>query len=594
MTPGIKRTCEGFINISNIIHNNRYTYDKVNYVDNLTEVKITCKIHGDFNQLPKCHLKGSGCIKCSLINSANKKISKSKEKFFNEIKNIDKENRWCYLKAEQEFSGTNNSITLKCNGCGNETTRTPHKHLHEFQPCKRNCFIVKNKYFNFKDNDNIITNEILNLVEIDEEWKIFPENKNYLVSNKGYIKNSKTEKIINGSLDKISGYMRTAINKKAYSIHYIVAKTFLQNLDNKQTINHKNKDRTDNRVENLEWATHAEQNAHKNKNSIKTYKKHNNGKIILRINKETNEIIEKYETITLASKWIIENVYKTETTNKNIENELRSLSTSLSQKIKRSNNNYFGYNFIWKFEEEITEEITEENEIWKPIIDLEKSGYYISNFGNVKTPSDKIKKKFSITGSYYEMKIIKKGKHHKIHRLVALHFINNPLNKPFVNHKNGNKLDNNVENLEWCTNQENVIHGYENGLNKEGLSPIVQYDKEGKNIIKEFKSISDAARELNIDNSSISACCREITIQTHGFHFKYKKNINKKIRTKNPNFTCGKKIYQYDKINNLLRKFNTIKGCATTFNVNRKTILNHINGILSNNEDLNKFILKFD
>jgi hypothetical protein len=49
-----------------------------------------------------------------------------------------------------------------------------------------------------------------------------------------------------------------------YSIHYIVAKTFLPNPDNKSTINHKNKDRTNNCVENLEWATPAEQNMHKN------------------------------------------------------------------------------------------------------------------------------------------------------------------------------------------------------------------------------------------------------------------------------------------------------------------------------------------
>jgi len=454
------------------------------------------------------------------IKAVNKKILKSKEKFFTEIKFIDNENRWDYSEGEEEFTGTNNNITLKCNGCGNKTRRTPYNHLHKFQPCKRGCFTIKNKEFKLKDNDKlIITNETLNILETPEEWKIFPDNENYLVSNKGYIKNSKTKKIINGSLDKTSGYMRTAINKKTYSIHYIVAKTFLINPENKPTVNHKNKVRTDNHFENLEWATYAEQNTHKNENSFKTYKHHNNGKNILRINKETNEIIEIYETVMLASKWIMETVYKTETHNKNIEKELRSISSSLRQKIKRNNNNYFGYNYIWKIDEKIT---LQENEIWKPIIDIEKDGYYISNFGKIKNPSGKIKEIFGITGGYYTIKIIKGGRHHKIHRMVALYFIDNPDNKPFVNHKNGNKLDNRLENLEWNTNQENIIHGYENGLNIEGLSAVIQYDKKGIEIIEEFKSISEASKKLNINQSLISACCRGKQKQTHGYNFKYK------------------------------------------------------------------------
>ncbi len=579
-----------FIKSSIEIHNNAYTYDKVVYVDNLTKVVITCPIHGDFKQSPNSHLRGCGCNECSLITSANNKILKSKEKFFTEIKVKDTENRWDYSDAEQEYSGTNNIIMLKCNGCGNITKRTPDKHLRYFKPCKRGCFIIKSKNFNMKYEDNAITNEILSIVDLPEEWKQFPDNKNYLVSNKGYIKNCKTGKRFHGSLDKTSGYMRTAINKKASSIHFIVAKTFIPNPDNKESVNHKNKDRTDNRVENLEWATYAEQNIHKNENSIKTYKQHNNGKTILRINKETNEIIEKYKTVVLASKWIMETVYNIETTGKNIEKDLNNLSSSLSQKIKRNKNNYFGYNFIWKFEEENVEE----KEIWKPIIGIEKTEYYISNFGKIKTPSGKIKETFGIAGGYYDLKIVQNGKHHKIHRLVALHFIENPHNKPYVNHINGIKFDNRVENLEWVTNQENVIHGYETGLNKSGLSPIIQYDKEGKNIIKEFKSISDASIELNIDSSSISACCRGVTIQTKGFHFKYKNDGNKEIRSKKPNFTCGKQIYQYDNNNNLIRTFNTMKECATTFNVSRETISNKINGKISKNEELNKYRFKFD
>ena len=590
MPSGIKRNREIFIKVSNEIHNNEYTYDKVVYVNNLTEVTITCLKHGDFNQLPKTHLRGSGCGECALINMATKKILKSKETFFSEIKKIDNENRWDYSKAEIEFTGTNNSIPLICNGCGNETTRTPYTHLQHFPPCKRSCFVIKNKEFNLKDNIPI-TNEIIHIEETPEEWKIFPDNTKYLVSNKGFFKNIKSGKISSGSIDKTSGYMRTTINKKPFSIHYMVAKTFLPNPNNKTTVNHKNKDRTNNCVYNLEWATYAEQNDHKNQKSIKQYGSHNNGRTILRINKETNTIIETYDTIIKASKWIMENIYTIDTTNKEIEQELRSLSTSLSQKIKRNNNHYFGYNFIWKFEEKLIDE----NEIWKPLIGIEKDGYFISTSGKIKNPLGKIKEKFGKAGGYYDFKIIKKGQHHKIHRLVALHFIENLHNKPFVNHINGNKLDNIVENLEWATNQENVIHGYETGLNKEGLSHVIQYDKEGKNLIKEFKSISDASKELNIDSSSISGCCRGITVQTHGFHFKYKRDINKEVREKKENVTSGKKVYQYDKKGQtLIKEFKSIKECANFYKVSNRVILNKINGSISKNEEINNYIFRFD
>jgi len=574
-----------FINKAKEIHGDIYDYSKTIYKDNLKEVIIICKEHGEFKQLPKTHKRGSGCNKCSLINMANKKILKSKEKFFTDIKIKDNENRWDYSIAEKEYSGTNNNVTLLCNGCNTETKRTQDKHLREFQPCKKQCFIIKEKIYNLNQiEEKTICEEKKEKVELKEEWKEFPLNTNYLVSNKGEIQNKTSKKIIKGSLDKVSGYMRTVIDKKGYTIHYIVALTFIPNPENKKTINHKNKIRTDNIVENLEWATHAEQNSHKNNKTKKIYKNHNNGKKILKIDKNTNNIIETYETLMIASKWILENIDKTNTENMDIEKVLKNISSSLSQKIKRSNNNYFGYNFIWKYEENNT---IFQDEIWKPIVDVEKKGYYISNFGRVKSPNNKIKDTFGITGGYYEMKFDKK--HYKIHRLVATYFIDNPENKPLVNHKNGDKFNNKVNNLEWCTNKENVQHAYNMGLNS-SVSPIIQYDKEGNNIIEEFSSISEASKKLNINQSNISSCCRGIILQTNGFHFKYKSDIDIKIREKKDNFTCGKKVYQYDKNNNLIKTFNTIAECADFFNVNRKIISNKINGKISKNNELNKYL----
>lgn len=114
-----------------------------------------------------------------------------------------------------------------------------------------------------------------------------------------------------------------------------------------------------------------------------------------------------------------------------------------------------------------------------------------------------------------------------IHRLVAKAFIPNPENKPQVNHIDGNKENNNMNNLEWCTNSENQIHAYKLGLNmhsdKAGKPKrkVCKIDLLTNEIIEIYDSISDAKNSLNLKKNNISSVCSGRRKSCGGYGWKY-------------------------------------------------------------------------
>ena len=133
--------------------------------------------------------------------------------------------------------------------------------------------------------------------------------------------------------------------------------------------------------------------------------------------------------------------------------------------------------------------------------------YSIDSDGNIYNHKRNIILKPRKSGYGYLSVTMYNNKTRYVHKLIAEFFIPNPENKSQVNHKDGNKLNNSIDNLEWCTVRENLLHAMHNGLNNGRKKEIIQYDK-FMNQINTFESALDAQRQTGIDNSHINKVCQ--------------------------------------------------------------------------------------
>lgn len=169
-----------------------------------------------------------------------------------------------------------------------------------------------------------------------------------------------------------------------------------------------------------------------------------------------------------------------------------------------------------------------EQEIWKDIPGYE-GGYQVSSFGKVRSlyPNRKQNQLMDLlenTRGYYRVHLTKGDKVNfkMVHRLVAETFLENPLNLPQVNHKDENKKNNHVENLEWCSNLENQRHGTVIQRRAESCKkPILQCDTSG-NVIKEWDSAVSVHRELGFSTGYLCDALKGKHEKAYGFIWKYK------------------------------------------------------------------------
>lgn len=174
-------------------------------------------------------------------------------------------------------------------------------------------------------------------------------------------------------------------------------------------------------------------------------------------------------------------------------------------------------------------------EEWKDIEGYEGK-YKASIYGRIKNiKTKKILKQYVGNNGYYRIGLYNNSitKVYEVHRIIAKTFIDNIDRKEEVNHIDGNKLNNNIKNLEWVTHKENIQHAWRTklfepvreasrryGKDNPAAKKIIQYNLKGQKI-KEYESIADAVRETKIHKTSIGKCCNGRQKTAGGYIWKF-------------------------------------------------------------------------
>ena len=168
------------------------------------------------------------------------------------------------------------------------------------------------------------------------------------------------------------------------------------------------------------------------------------------------------------------------------------------------------------------------NEIWKDI-DGYEGLYQVSNLGNVKslnyrhTGKERILNPGTDKCGYIQVNLYKNGKlkTFSIHRLVANAFLENPDHKSDVNHKDEDKNNNCVYNLEWMTRKDNLNYGSRNKRIANSRSKSVLQFTKNCEFIRKWKSAIQIERELGFSSGNISQCCNKKRKSSYGYIWKF-------------------------------------------------------------------------
>lgn len=331
---------------------------------------------------------------------------------------------------------------------------------------------------------------------MEELWKVIESKNNYEISSHGRIRNIKTGYISIG-VDH-QGYRRATFSSKPL-LHVLVAEAFIGNKpSNNHSVDHINRIKYDNRLENLRWATQSEQSVNKDK-----YKR--TGRPVIQLTLD-DEFVKEFDTALEASQDL---------------GISRSSIKDVCKKreiVKPNGNKYVrktvgGFKWVYKNEYEELED-----EEWRSTT-IESVNISFSNMGRVKYLSGKITYGCKDKAGYYKFAV--NDRKYTVHIYIAKLFIGNPPTPNHtVDHINRIKSDNNVQNLRWASKSEQNNNRVLSNVKAYNSRNVIQYDLNNKEVNR-FKSIKEASSITHINISNIGAACRGIQNTSGGFIWKY-------------------------------------------------------------------------
>lgn len=276
----------------------------------------------------------------------------------------------------------------------------------------------------------------------------------------------------------VSVCIRRGDQAKTIKLHRIVALTWKSNINELREVNHLDDNMYNNTAYNLEW---CDRHINQRQANAKRNMQGSGSRSVWQYDMEGN-VIREWSSIITASK----------------ELSIHDGSIVCVCKGKRSH----AGGFVWKYRDV---EITSEES--SPIPGFE--AYRITKQGDVIGQNGKTLKPF-LAGAYYAVNLKKNGKSYKsrIHRLVAQTFIANPENKPYVDHINGNPLDNRTENLRWADQKENMANP--NTKQKMGVQ-VGKYTTDDE-LIATYDSMKAAADAEGLHKTTISLRVKNGTV----------------------------------------------------------------------------------
>lgn len=340
----------------------------------------------------------------------------------------------------------------------------------------------------------------------EEIWKPVEGFENYHVSTLGRIKNVKKGNILSPvtrrcGYKNVLLYAQDGINKK-YNFHRLIATLHIPNPKNLPQVDHINRDRGDNRVSNLRWVSLSEQA--RNKKKFVTNPKHL--KAVWKCDKDTGKRIKLFTSAQEAVKEVS-------------PTSRRSVISGCASGARKT---AFGYKWEYSYLEAI------EGEIWKPLpaslmnqTEENVKNYFISDHGRLKDPTGHIRLPTSHPEGYVHFCI--KYQDYMAHRLVAMTFLEPIPGKDIVNHKNGDRTDCVLSNLEFVDHAENMRHAVEIGLIKS--NPVKQYRLNGE-FVKEHASPPLAATSVKTTGGRIYYAAKVHNI-CEGFQWRFSHDDSK-------------------------------------------------------------------